>query len=37
LKSPPRNPLLADLITTTLFLLKFSFSSGVCAVHRSQF
>ncbi len=37
LKSPPRNPLLANLITTTLFLLKFSFSPGFCAVHRSQF
>jgi hypothetical protein len=37
LKSPPWNPLLADLITTTLFLLKFSFSPGVCVIHRSQF
>jgi hypothetical protein len=37
LKSPPWNPLLADLITATLFLLKFSFSPGVRAVHRSQF
>jgi len=26
-----------DLITATLFLLKFSFSPGVHAVHRSQF
>jgi len=37
LKSPPWNLLLADLITATLFLLKFSFSPGVHAVHRSQF
>jgi len=37
LKSPPWNPLLADLITATLFLLKFFFSPGVRAVHRSQF
>jgi len=37
LKSPPRNPLLADLIIATLFLLKFSISPGVCAVHRFQF
>ncbi len=37
LKSPPRNPLLANLIIATLFLLKFSFSPGVRAVHRSQF
>ncbi len=37
LKSPPWNPLLADLITTTFFLLKFSFSPRVRAVHRSQF
>jgi hypothetical protein len=37
LKSPPWNPLLANLITATLFLLKFSFSPGVRAVHRSQF
>jgi len=29
--------LLVDPITATLFLLKFSFSSGVRAVHRSQF
>ncbi len=28
LKSPPWNPLLADLITATLFLLKFFFSQG---------
>jgi hypothetical protein len=37
LKSPPRNSLLVDLITATLFLLKFSFSPGVRAIHRSQF
>jgi hypothetical protein len=37
LKSPPWNPLLADLITATLFLLKFSISPGVRVVHRSQF
>jgi len=37
LKSPPWNPLLAVLITTTLFLLKFSFSPRVRAVHHSQF
>jgi hypothetical protein len=37
LKSPPRNPLLADLIIATLFLLKFSFSPWVRVVHRSQF
>jgi len=37
LKSPPWNPLLVDLITTTLFLLKFFFSPGVRVVHRSQF
>jgi hypothetical protein len=37
LKSPPWNPLLANLITATLFLLKFSFSPGVRVVHRSQF
>jgi hypothetical protein len=29
--------LLADLITATLFFLKFSFSPSVRAVHRSQF
>jgi hypothetical protein len=37
LKSPPWNPLLADLITATLFLFKFSFSPGVRAVHHSHF
>jgi len=37
LKSPPRNSLLADLIIATLFFLKFFFSLGVRAVHRSQF
>jgi hypothetical protein len=31
------SPWKVDLITTTLFLLKFSFSPGVCVVHRSQF
>jgi len=37
LKSPPQNPLLADLIIATLFLLKFFFSPRIRAVHRSQF
>jgi hypothetical protein len=37
LKSPPWNPLLIDLITATLFLLKFSFSPGVRVVHHSHF
>ncbi len=30
-------PLLADLIIATFFFLKFSFSPGVRAIHRSQF
>jgi hypothetical protein len=37
LKSPPWNLLLANLITATLLLLKFSFSPGVHAVHCFQF